>query len=33
MLYAKYHLWLWGGLALAAIFLIQSIIRKYLRPA
>lgn len=33
MLYAKYHLWLWIGLALAAIFLIQSIIRKYLRPA
>jgi len=33
MLYANYHLWLWIGLALAAIFLIQSIIRKYLRPA
>ena len=33
MLYAKYHLWLWIGLALAAIFLIQSIIRKHLRPA
>ena len=33
MIYANYHLWLWGGLALAAIFLIQSIIRKYLRPS
>jgi hypothetical protein len=33
LLYAKYHLWLWIGLALAAIFLIQSIIRKHLRPA
>ncbi len=33
MLYANYHLWLWIGLTLAAIFLIQSIIRKHLRPA
>jgi len=33
MLYANYHLCLWIGLALAAIFLIQSIIRKHLRPA
>jgi hypothetical protein len=32
LLYAHYHFWLWGGLALVAIVLIQSIVRKARTP-